>query len=172
MPPKWTASDVFAIVNEKFRDYAQQLQQIGVPPSEIQHVQPAAQQARRFSQHACSIAQQALSPEVQVMQQPSLVSSHLVCPQQRLHCNTVEPFQVQQQLQRPPWSMLQRFCNAPQATSLSQQQNIFNPPSHFSNRTSQRGSTHVLLGAEPVDVDVLIADIRSIVNCAITQVSL
>ena len=47
------------------------------------------------SQQACSISQQVLSPLVHVMQQPSLVRSHLHVPQQRLHWQTVIPFIVQ-----------------------------------------------------------------------------
>jgi hypothetical protein len=53
------------------------------------------QQVDRHSQHDCRIAQQALSPEVQDMQQPSFVYSHLQMPQVRLHWQQQMPFDVQ-----------------------------------------------------------------------------
>lgn len=91
------------------------------------------------------MAQQALSPLVQVTQQPSLVNSHLQLPQHMLHWQTVMPFCVQQKLHMPPASILHRFCNAPQATSSSQAQVTLKPPVHFSNFIVQRGSTTQLL---------------------------
>jgi len=63
-------------------------QQIGFPPKEMQHEQPASQQAHKASQQDCSMRQQAASPLQQVMQHPFSVNSHLVCPQQRLHWKT------------------------------------------------------------------------------------
>lgn len=99
-------------------------------------------QQDRHSQQAWIIWQQVLSPLVQVMQQPSLVNSHLHMPQIKLHWQTVMPFIVQQQVQVPPASILHKFCKAPQATSSSQEQVIFIPPVHFSNFISQRGKTH------------------------------
>jgi hypothetical protein len=99
----------------------------------------------RQSPHDCSIWPQALSPLVQVTQQPSLVNSHLHVPQQRLHWQTVMPLKVQQQLHMPPASILQRFCRAPQATSSSQEHVILKPPVHFSNFISQRGRITQLL---------------------------
>ena len=48
----------------------------------------------RQSQQACSFAQQALSPDVQVILQPSFVYSHLQIPQVRLHWKTLIPLQV------------------------------------------------------------------------------
>lgn len=92
------------------------------------------------SQQACNISQQGLSPLVQVMQQPSLVTSHLQLPQQRLHWQTVIPFIVQQQLHIPPASILQRFCKAPQATSSSHEQVILKPPAHLAILISHRGT--------------------------------
>jgi hypothetical protein len=76
----------------------------------------------RQLQQAWIIAAQALSPEVQLMQQPSFVSSHLQWPQVKLHWQQQTPFWQQQTLHRPSHSMRQRFCSAPQATSSSQLQ--------------------------------------------------
>ena len=92
------------------------------------------------------MAQQAGSPEVQVMQQPSLVYSHLQVPHTRLHWTMVMPLTVQQQLHMPPASILQRFCRVAQATSSSHLQCIFMPSLHFSTLISQRGTTlaHIL----------------------------
>jgi len=59
------------------------------------------QHVSRQSQQAWSISQHLASPLVQVMQQPSLVFSHLQWPQQRLKLQTWMPFQVQQQEQVP-----------------------------------------------------------------------
>jgi hypothetical protein len=58
---------------------------MGVPPIEMQQVQPASQHARRVSQQDCSMLQQAASPLQQVMQHPFSVISHLVWPQHKLH---------------------------------------------------------------------------------------
>ena len=90
------------------------------------------------------MAQQALSPLVQLMQQPSFVYSHLQIPQVKLHWQQGMPLQVQQQLQRPSLSMRQRFCSVPRATSSSHRQWILQPLEVFSNSTEQRGSTHQL----------------------------
>jgi hypothetical protein len=65
------------------------------------------------------MSQQALSPDVQLMQQPSLVYSHLQIPQVKLHWQTLMPLQQQVQLHRPSQSMRQRFCRVPQAISSS-----------------------------------------------------
>jgi hypothetical protein len=93
------------------------------------------------------MSQQALSPEMQLMQQPSFVYSHLQIPQVRLHWQMQMPFWQQQQLHRPSHSIRQRFCSVPQLTSSSHLQWILNPPVHFSNLTLQRGSTHQLAEA-------------------------
>ncbi len=100
------------------------------------------------------MAQQALSPDVQLMQQPSLVYSHLQIPIVKLHWQQVMPLHVQQQLQRPSASILQRFCRVPRATSSSQRQWILQPFEVFSNSTVQRGSTHQLAPAgEPAGIE-------------------
>jgi hypothetical protein len=98
------------------------------------------------------MAQQALSPEVQLMQQPSFVYSHLQLPQHRFTWQHWMPFQVQQQLHRPSASILQRFCSVPRETSSSQRQWILQPVEVFSNSTVQRGRTHQFaVAGEPAD---------------------
>lgn len=102
------------------------------------------------SQQACRISQHALSPLMQVMQQPFSVYSQVQMPQARLCWQMVIPFSVQQQLQRLPASILHRFCSVPQATSSSQMQLSLKPPLHFSAVISQRGTTHQLApGVKP-----------------------
>jgi hypothetical protein len=108
------------------------------------------QQLSSVSQQAWTIAQHALSPLLQVMQQPSAVYSHLQMQQVRLHWQTVRPFRVAQHEQSPPASALQRFCSVAQATSSSHVQWILNPSLHFSNRSLQRGTTHQPGAGAPV----------------------
>ncbi|HEV3022422.1 MAG TPA: hypothetical protein VGX76_08140, partial [Pirellulales bacterium] len=60
-------------------------------PNEMQQQQPPSRQQLMHSQQACSISQQVLSPLVQVIEQPSLVKSHLQVPQHRLHWTSVIP---------------------------------------------------------------------------------
>jgi hypothetical protein len=74
------------------------------------------------------------------MQHPSLVISQRTVPKQRFTWQQGMPLSVQQQEQSPSDDILQRFCSVAQATSSSQQQCSLNPPAHFSNRTSQRGT--------------------------------
>ena len=62
-----------------------------------QQVQPAFIMAVMQSQQAWIMSQQALSPLVQVMQQPSSVISHLHMPMVRLQQQTIMPFIMQQQ---------------------------------------------------------------------------
>ena len=92
------------------------------------------------------MSQQALSPLVQVMQQPSAVISHLHMPIIMLQVQTVMPFIVQQIEHMPPAIMVQRFCIMAQAVGSSQVQVIFMPPAHFSIFMVQRG-TMTILGA-------------------------
>jgi hypothetical protein len=96
----------------------------------------------RQLQQAWIIAAEALSPEVQLMQQPSFVNSHLQMPTVKLHWQHGMPLHVQQQLHMPSASMRQRFCSVPRETSSSQRQWILQPVAVFSNSTLQRGSTH------------------------------
>ena len=87
------------------------------------------------------MAQQALSPLVQVTHTPSFVYSHLQIAKARLHWHRHMPFIVQQQLHMPSHSILQRFCSVAQATSSSQMHLIFIPPVHFSIFIVHRGRT-------------------------------
>jgi hypothetical protein len=68
------------------------------------------------------MAQQAASPLVHVMQQPSAVISHLHMPMTRLQQQTIMPFIIMQQLHMPPASILQRFCIIAAVTLSSQTQ--------------------------------------------------
>jgi hypothetical protein len=61
-------------------------------------MQPASMHFIMQSQQACTISQQALSPVVQVMQQPSFVISHLQVHMVMLHWHIIMPFIMQQQL--------------------------------------------------------------------------
>jgi hypothetical protein len=60
-------------------------QHIGMPPKQTQHMQPAFIILSMQSQHAWIMSQQALSPLVQVIVQPSFVYSHLQTHIVRLH---------------------------------------------------------------------------------------
>lgn len=68
------------------------------------------------------MSQHLLSPLVQVMQTPSLVASHLQEPMMKLQQHTIMPLKVQQQLEAPPASIVQRFCNMLVATLSSHTQ--------------------------------------------------
>jgi hypothetical protein len=70
-------------------------QQTGVPPIIMQQVHPAFMQAATQSQQPWIMSQQALSPLVQVITQPSLVISHLHAPIVRLQQHTIMPFIMQ-----------------------------------------------------------------------------
>jgi len=85
------------------------------------------------------MAQQALSPLVQVTHTPSFVYSHLQIAMARLHWHRHMPFSVQQQLHIPSHNILHRFCSVAQATSSSQLHLIFIPPVHFSIFIVHRG---------------------------------
>jgi hypothetical protein len=95
------------------------------------------------SQQAWIMAQQALSPLVQVTHTPSLVYSHLQMAIAMLHWHMHMPFIMQQQLHIPSHIILQRFCKVAQATSSSHMHLIFIPPVHFSIFIVQRGRTIV-----------------------------
>jgi hypothetical protein len=119
------------------------------------------------------MAQHCLSPLVQVMQQPSLVYSHLQWQLVNEHLQHSKPLQLQTQLHRPSHSILQRFCSVAHDISSSHLQCILKPPVHFSNSILQRGTTHILpaIGAaagKPVgchdDVGAEVAEKRSIIT--------
>jgi hypothetical protein len=129
---------------------AQQLQQTGVPPSIMQQVQPAFIMAAMHSQHAWIMAQQSLSPLVQVIVQPFSVISHLHIPIIRLQAQTTIPFIIMQQLHMPPAIIMQRFCIMPADIASSQVQVIFMPPVHFSIAIVQRGTIIMFMPAGAV----------------------
>jgi hypothetical protein len=121
-------------------------QQTGVPPIIMQQVHPPFMHAIRHSQQPWIMSQQALSPLVQVTQQPSLVISTLQAPIVILQVQTTMPFIMQHMLHMPPVIMVQRFCIMVQAVGSSQTQVIFMPPAHFSTFMVQRG-TMTMFGA-------------------------
>jgi len=87
----------------------QQQQHTGMLFIKTQQVQPAFIIAVIQAQQAWIIAELAGSPLVHVMQTPSSVASHLQWHMVILNEQTVIPFMMQQQLQRPPAIMVQRF---------------------------------------------------------------
>ncbi len=101
----------------------------------------------QHSQHAWIMAQQALSPLVQVMQTPMSVASHLHMPIMRLQQQAIIPFIIMQQEHIPPAIMVQRFCSMPAETLSSQVQVIFIPPAHFSKVMVQRGTIIMFMPA-------------------------
>jgi len=143
-----------------------------VPPNDSVQQQPASQHLARQSQQAWHMAQQYLSPLVQVMQTPFSVISHTQLQQQKLHWQRTMPFIVQVQQHMPPASIRQRFCSVPQETSSSQEQMILQPPAHFSNLISQRGTTHhdgmvdigdIVAGADGIPPIIEPMPVRSII---------
>lgn len=97
-----------------------------------QQVQPAFIMPVMQSQHDWIMAQQALSPLVQVMQTSSSVVSHLHMPIIRLQQQAIMPFIIMQQEHMPPAIMVQRLCIIETAILSSLVQVIFMPPGHFS----------------------------------------
>jgi hypothetical protein len=88
---------------------SQQPQQTGMLFIMTQQVQPAFIMDDMHSQQDWIIAQQALSPLVQVMHTPLSVISHLHMPIMRLQQQTIMPFIITQQLHMPPASIVHRF---------------------------------------------------------------
>jgi hypothetical protein len=119
-------------------------QQTGVPLKHTQHMQPASMQAHRQSQHAWHMAQQALSPLVQVMQQPSSVMVQVQLHIAMLHWHIVMPFFMHTSVHMPSHSILQRFCMVAHDISSSQVQVIFIPPAQRSIFMVQRGTMLML----------------------------
>jgi hypothetical protein len=145
-------------------------QQTGVPPIIRQQVQPPFMQAIRQSQQSWIMSQQALSPLVQVTQQPSFVISTLQAPIVRLQVQTIMPFILQQTLHIPPAIMAQRFCIIVQAAASSHMQVIFIPPEIFSSFMVQRG-TITMLGAidgipMPVGIGLVFSLAATVTNTA------
>jgi hypothetical protein len=117
-----------------------------------QQVQPAFIMVLQQSQHAWIMAQQSLSPLVQVMVQPFSVISHLHIPITRLQQHTIIPFIIMQQLHMPPAIIVQRFCSMLADIASSQVQVIFMPPGHFSIFIVQRGSIIIFMPVGMVPV--------------------
>ena len=117
-----------------------------------QQVQPAFIIVVQQSQQAWIMSQQALSPLVQVMQQPSAVISHWHMPIVRLQQQTIIPFLIRQQVHMPPAIMVQRFCTMVHDILSSHVQVIVMPPSHFSIFMVQRGTIMVPMPAGIVPV--------------------
>jgi hypothetical protein len=84
------------------------------------------------------------------MQTPSSVVSHLQWHIVMLNEQTVIPFMMQQQVQRLPAIMVQRFWSIPAETLSSHAQTIFIPPLHFSNVIVPRGTIIMLVPAGAV----------------------
>jgi hypothetical protein len=113
----------------------------------MQQVQPAFIIAAIHSQHAWIMAQQSLSPLVQVTVQPFSVISHLHMPIIRLQQQTTMPLSIMQQLHMPPAIIVQRFCSMPAASASSQVQVILIPPGHFSIFIVHRGTIAMFMAA-------------------------
>jgi hypothetical protein len=135
---------------------AQQLQQTGIPFIMTQQLQPAFIMALQQSQHAWIMAQQSLSPLVQVIVHPFSVISHLHMPIIRLQQQAIIPFIIMQQLHIPPAIIVQRFCSMPAAIASSQVQVIFMPPGHFSIVIVHRGTIIMFMPAGIVAVPPII----------------
>ena len=75
----------------------------------MQQVQCACIMALMQSQQAWIMAQQSLSPVVQVRTTPSLVFSHRHMPIVRLQQQTIIPFIVMQQEHIPPAIIMHKF---------------------------------------------------------------
>jgi len=119
-----------------------------------QQVQPHFIMVEQQSQQDWIMSQQALSPDVQVTQQPSFVISTLHIPIVRLQVQQTMPFIMQHIEHMPPCSIWHRFWTMAQAVASSHLQVIFMPPWHFSILNVQRGTIIMLAGiiapAEPV----------------------
>jgi hypothetical protein len=97
----------------------------------MQQLQPAFIMPIMQSQQAWIMAQQALSPLVQVMRTPISVASHRHMAIVRLQQQTIIPFIMQQQEHIPPAIIVQRFCIIAADALSSQTQSIVIPPSHL-----------------------------------------
>jgi hypothetical protein len=119
-----------------------------------QQVQPHFIMVAQQSQQAWIMSQQALSPEVQVTQQPSFVISTLHIPIVRLQVQQTIPFITQHIEHMPPASIWHKFCTMAQAVASSHLQVTFIPPWHFSTLNVQRGTIIMFAGiiapADPV----------------------
>jgi len=151
-----------------------------VPFIMMQQLQPLSIIEAMQSQQAWIMSQQALSPDTQVMQTPSLVISHLHMPMVRLQQQTVMPFIMQQQLHMPVASIEQRFCIMLALILSSHEQVIFMPPVHFCILMVQRGTIiEFMVGGlamvgiiAPLVIPVVVGGIMVIVIAELLGISL
>jgi hypothetical protein len=122
-----------------------------------QHVQPAFIMAAMQSQQAWIMAQQASSPLVQVMRQPSSIISHLHMPITRLQQQAIIPFHITQQEHIPPASIVHRFWIIEADILSSVLQVIVIPPAHFSMVMVQRGTIIMFMPVGIVPVVPIVA---------------
>lgn len=133
-------------------------QHTGVPPIIMQQQQPAFMQAIMQSQQPWIMSQQALSPLVHVMEQPSLVISIRHAPIVMLQQHTIMPFIVQHIEHMPPAIMEHRFCIIVQEAMSSHIQVSFIPPVIFSIFMVQRGTITmfgIMAGMEPIGMPAI-----------------
>jgi hypothetical protein len=126
---------------------AAQQQQTGMLFIIMQQLQPAFIMPIMQSQQVWIMAQQALSPLVQVIRTPISVASHRHMAIVRLQQQAIIPFIMQQQEHIPPAIMVQRFWIIAAEAGSSLVQVIFIPPAHFSILMVQRGT---IIMFEPV----------------------
>jgi hypothetical protein len=112
--------------------------------------------AAQQSQHAWIMAQQLLSPLVQVMQTPSFIVSHLHMPIIMLQQQAIIPFIIMQHEHIPPASIVQRLCIVATAILSSLVHFIFMPPGHFSIWSVQRGTIIIFIGPAIPDGPVIV----------------
>jgi hypothetical protein len=119
----------------------------------MQQVQPAFIIAVQQSQQAWIMAQQSLSPLVQVMRTPISVASHRHMAIVRLQQQAIIPFIMQQQEHIPPAIIVQRFWIMAADVLSSQTQSIVMPPSHLAKVMVHFGTIIMLMpaGAAPVE---------------------
>jgi hypothetical protein len=119
----------------------------------MQQLQPAFIMPIMQSQQAWIMAQQALSPLVQVMRMPLSVASQRHMAIARLQQQTIIPFIMQQQEHIPPAIIVQRFCIIAADALSSQTQSIVIPPSHLAKVMVHFGTITMPMPAGAVPVD-------------------
>jgi hypothetical protein len=127
----------------------QQLQQTGMPFIITQQQQPDAIIFIMQSQHAWIMSQQALSPDVHIIMQPSAVISHLHIPIIIPHVIIGMPFIIMQHDIIPPAVIIIMFCIIVHCILSSHIHMIFIPPSTFIIVILQRGVI-IMFGIIPI----------------------
>jgi hypothetical protein len=127
----------------------QQLQQTGMPFIITQQQQPAAIIFIMQSQHAWIMSQQALSPDVHIIMQPSAVISHLHIPIIIPQVIIGMPFIIMQHDIIPPAVIIIMFCIIVHCILSSHIHMIFIPPSTFIMVILQRGVI-IMFGIIPI----------------------